>query len=500
MSDEFSPIRPKSVPLSHTLPETDQPSDTPKFPRLATIVISIMIAVGLGVFMIVPAWVERFDVDIEPHVPATPSTEPSTALRVEPELPPFQTLQREQARAGAQEELSQFVELQLKLENTMQVGSWGQVAYDAAKSLANEGDEQFLRNEYDNAIGKYASARTELELLIERGSELLSEALEEGQTALNTRDQTLATDHYQTALTIDPDNKTAKRGLERAALLPEIGRLMREARNHELSERWPQAVSTYEEVLDLDDQTVGVGTLIRTARSGHTKQRITQALSEGLAALDTGKLDAARKGFQTALQLNPGNQIALGGLEQVAEVTELRKIARWRETGQKAEDAEDWTAALAAYESILAVDDNIQFAVEGRQRSFVQRRTGQTLGNIIANPDKLSSKELFADAGRLVEEAKLLSPRGEILEGQIVATEKLLITYGKPVPVTLRSDNATLVTLSTIGKLGAFAEKQLELRPGAYTLIGSRDGCQDVRQNILVRPDMQPVDIRCQTF
>jgi hypothetical protein len=43
-----------------------------------------------------------------------------------------------------------------------------------------------------------------------------------------------------------------------------------------------------------------------------------------------------------------------------------------------------------------------------------------------------------------------------------------------------------------------FAEKQLNLRPGAYTIIGSRDGCRDVRESILVRPDMQPVEIRCE--
>lgn len=500
MSDEFSPIRPKSVPLSHTLPKTDKRSKTRKVPRLATIVIGLMFAAGLGVFLIVPNLVGKSEIDKKAFLPSTPSVDAS-GTRVttrEPELPPFQTLQREQARARAQEELAQFVELQLKLEQTMQVGSWGQVTFDAAKSLANEGDEQFLRDEYGNAMGKYQAARAELEFLIEQGSQLLSEALQEGQIALEIRDQATATDRYQTALTIDPNNTTATRGLQRAALLPEIVRLMREARNHELTDRWAQALSTYQEVLALDDKTDGVAALKRTAQSRYTQQRITEALSTGFAALDTGKLDTARGGFQTALQLNPGNQIALGGLEQVAELSELRKIADLHKRAQAAEDSEDWTAALTAYESILAVDDNIQFAVEGKQRAFAQRRANQTLGNIIANPDKLSSKALFADALRLLEQAKQLSPQGTILGRQIAEAEQLLIHYGKPVPVTLRSDNATLVTLSTIGKLGAFTEKQLELRPGAYTLIGSRDGCKDVRQNILVRPDMQPVDIRCQ--
>ncbi|MCZ6617072.1 MAG: hypothetical protein O7E57_02985 [Gammaproteobacteria bacterium] len=499
MSDEFSPIRPKSVPLSHSKPKSDKREATRRVPRVATVVIGLLIATGLGVFLIVPNLVGELELDPDTFASVQPDDAPAApGNRRDPDLPPFETVQREQARTRAQEELAQFVELQLELEQTMQVGSWGQGAYDAAKNSANEGDELFLRNEYENAIARYQAARVELELLIEKGRALLREALEEGQRALETRDQTAATERYQSALTIDPGNTTATRGLQRAGLLPEIIRLMRQARNHELAERWGQAVTTYEEVLTLDDKTAGVAALVGTARSNHTTQKITRALSRGFAALDIGNLDTARGGFQTALRLNPGNQIALGGLEQVAEQSELRKIAKLRRLAQTAEDGEDWSAVLTAYEAIVAIDANIQFAVEGKRRAFAQRRANQTLGNIIANPDRLSSKELYADAGRILEEARQLNPRGTILGRQIVETQRLLIHYGKPVAVTLRSDNLTLVTLSNIGKLGAFAEKQLELRPGSYTLIGSRDGCQDIRQNILVRPDMQPVDIRCE--
>ena len=84
-----------------------------------------------------------------------------------------------------------------------------------------------------------------------------------------------------------------------------------------------------------------------------------------------------------------------------------------------------------------------------------------------------------------------------MLSGQIVNVREILATYANPVPVTFRSDARTQVTLSTIGELGSFSEKTLQLRPGAYTLVGSQDGCRDVREQILVRPNMPPVDIRC---
>ena len=47
-------------------------------------------------------------------------------------------------------------------------------------------------------------------------------------------------------------------------------------------------------------------------------------------------------------------------------------------------------------------------------------------------------------------------------------------------------------------RLGKFARKEVQLRPGRYVLIGSRDGKRDVRRELLVVPQMPPVEIVCQ--
>jgi hypothetical protein len=119
------------------------------------------------------------------------------------------------------------------------------------------------------------------------------------------------------------------------------------------------------------------------------------------------------------------------------------------------------------------------------------------LGRILQNPEKLSSDKLYQEARQILERAEALEPRGPRLKGQIADVRTILDTYANPVAVVLRSDNRTEVTVSSVGALGSFEEKRLELRPGAYTVIGSRDGCRDVREQIVVRPNMNPVDIRC---
>ena len=69
-----------------------------------------------------------------------------------------------------------------------------------------------------------------------------------------------------------------------------------------------------------------------------------------------------------------------------------------------------------------------------------------------------------------------------------------------PVRVTLESDNLTEITVFKVGRLGAFSSRTLELRPGAYTAMGSRPGYRDVRRNFRVGPgsDGTPVVVRCE--
>ena len=57
----------------------------------------------------------------------------------------------------------------------------------------------------------------------------------------------------------------------------------------------------------------------------------------------------------------------------------------------------------------------------------------------------------------------------------------------------------TEVTLYRVGALGTFVSKQVELRPGTYTAIGSRDGYRDVRRTFTVVPgrELPTVSVVC---
>ncbi|HET8696151.1 MAG TPA: hypothetical protein VFO94_01620, partial [Gammaproteobacteria bacterium] len=85
------------------------------------------------------------------------------------------------------------------------------------------------------------------------------------------------------------------------------------------------------------------------------------------------------------------------------------------------------------------------------------------------------------------------------LTEQIDKLSRLVTLASTPIKVELRSDQLTEVTLFRVGTLGTFTAKEVELRPGTYTAVGSRNGYRDVRQTFTVVPgrDLPPINVVC---
>ena len=502
MSDRPEPIRPRAVPLSHAgTVRKGRRIDARKL--LVYLFLAGAGAVVFALFVLAPQFVEPVATgngSAGSPVSGEHATGADERPRAAPrpsEPPPFEALRREQARTEAQDELARFVELEIELREAMQVESWAAEAYEGAKNLAHAGDESFVEERFSVAIESYRSAADALEALIADGHSRFAAALSGALERIDARDADGAEPLLAEGRLIKPAHPGLAHARARARSLPEVVGLFREAHNRELAGQWDAALETYARIRSLDPETPGLDRAIGDARRQRAAQRLQSVLSAGFAQLARGSLSEAESSFRKALSMDPDNGAALGGLQQIEEQGLVRRVDALQRQAAAAEDREDWPAAAQAFEAILALDANIRFAREGITRARQQTEALAALRDIAAEAESLSSDRRFAAARDTLAVASNLEPRGPILAESIAEVEALLDFYADPVPVVLRSDNATEVLLSNVGPLGRFSELKLNLRPGAYTLIGSRDGCRDVRATISVRTGMAPVDIRC---
>ena len=412
-------------------------------------------------------------------------------------LPPFEASQRALAQEQAQEALAAFVEKQIVLEQEMQVDSWGGDSLAEALNAAKQGDSAFVLEDFSAALAAYDQALDLISAVISEGENLHAEHLAATEAALHALDPKGARRAISSALMIKPQNSESLRLEARVDKLPEIQTLLRDAKNHELGGRFTEAVATYQTVASLDPETSGLEELIAAARQGQVGNDLQALLSEGFAALSAGRFDAARGAFNNALTVDPDNDMALGGLQQVAQENDLAIIRKYQAAGNAALGQEQWQAAQKSFRAILDMDNNIQFAKDGLSAAKEHQRIQTILTKISEQPQRLSTQSLFVEAQSIIAGADDLAHRGQTLNELITRGQRLLVLYKDPVDVTFLSDNATDIIVSNVGRLGRFETKILNLRPGQYTIRGSQSGCKDIYLSIEVIPGIDPVDVSC---
>jgi hypothetical protein len=148
----------------------------------------------------------------------------------------------------------------------------------------------------------------------------------------------------------------------------------------------------------------------------------------------------------------------------------------------------------------LAVDPGAAFARDGLAHAQDRARLHQQFDHYLTDPARLYSAKPLANAEQLLSMAGNAPADEPHLADKIAALKRHVADARAPLPVTLRSDGETEVAIYHVGRLGRFLDHELQLRPGTYTVVGTRPGYRDVRKVLTLQPGTTPppVDIRCE--
>jgi tetratricopeptide (TPR) repeat protein len=433
---------------------------------------------------------------MNPPKPAAPAAAP--VVEEKPAIPELSPEERERLKAEAEQLLANLLTQQKALE-ALSAQSWGGDSWTRYRTLTTEADDAYLANDFRKSVASYSAATATGEELLGRSRDIVGRALGAAQEAFAAGNAAAAIAQYDIVLGIEPENATAKAGRARAERLPEVLELVARGDGERDRGEHDKAIASYREALAIDPNWERASSALAAVTAAARAAEFERLMSAGYGALAAQRYDDARESFTAALAMRPQAREAQDGLTQAEQGIRLDQIALVEARALAFERRELWDQAIAQYRGALEGDPNLVFAKEGLERSEVRAGLDAKLRNLIDRPTLLFNDTVLADARALLADARAVEPAGPRLEEQIGKLDRLVQLAAEPVPVQLTSDQLTEVTLYRVGALGTFASKEVQLRPGTYTVIGSRNGYRDVRQTFTVVPGrtVPPVAVRC---
>jgi len=380
------------------------------------------------------------------------------------------------------------------------VDLWAADDFAGANLLVETGMGNLRHSEYDDARAAFESALERFENLEGRADTLLQESLRAGELALAAGEDEEAIERFELALSLDPENARALHGLERAESADEVFAALRTGARLEAEGELAEALAAYDRALELDPEVESARVARVRVRDLLAEIDYLAAMMEAYAALDRGEFNRATGAFERARLLRPQAPGPREGITQAQRGLRLREIGSIHARAEELEREERWGEAAEQYEAVLGLDPALLFALRGRSRTRQMEAMSNELQRFADHPERLSSPEVFDQAVLALERANTLTDPGPEFSRQIAAAKLAVERAGTPITIHLKSDLQTDVVVYRVGKLGNFESRRLELRPGTYTVVGTREGYRDVRKRITLRAGEapEPVVVRCE--
>lgn len=455
-----------------------------------------LFALLLAIFFVIATWLPQ---KLAPKTVATipdSTTSPATAVNDTGSTPainnnalesPWQDAQTAKARRAAQEILAKLVDRQNKLE-AMAVSRWAKTEFNAAKDMAVTADELYKQRQFLQAQQHYQRALSGFETLIEQSDRTFELTRKQGLQALEQHQPQAALSAFTLATAMRPNDAAAQQGLVRAKNLPQLILLLNQSHNLNSTQQLDQALQLANQAVQLDSEDLQAQTLQSQLQQAVVERDFKQSMGRAYIAVQNQQIAKAREQFLIAQKLKPDSDAPAIGLAQLRNQQQRQQLERLFRKAEASEASEQWQAADNYYAKALQQDNSLIQAKVGQIRSAARARLHSQLQAQLEQPLRLHSDNVFRNAQTLLQDARAIKGPGPILQRQIQELDELLLLARRPVGVTLRSDNATEVTVYKVGSFGQFAEQHLELIPGRYVAVGSRQGYRDVRKEFTISP------------
>ncbi len=482
----MTPISPPPdlKPPGYKSEDTPSSSNAQRQRKLLWGLAALLFALALIVVFVLPEKIQQQD--------------PSPVARVQNEQPQSTVSTTNVAQHDAGLALQAFLRLRAQ-PALLEAEVWAPDAWSLSVTASELGDEHYGHRRFKDARLAYLAATQHLIQLQSDRPKILLDTLAYAQASLEEGNIVQSIHAFERVLAMQTNHPQAMIGLAQARVREQILGLMEDGRQAQSANRLADAAQAYEKALKLDTSYQSARTELAKVSGQLAHLEYQKAMSGALSALKAGDLNQAGLALKQAAKIEPDTVELQDARQRLQSARQKSALDSLRKQAQEFVSNEQWAEAETQYKKALGIDSQATFASSGLGHAQSRKTLNVQLDHYLEAPERLASDEPLNNA-RLLLEANVNIPANEpLLASKLSALREAIEVASTPITLVIESDSQTQITIYHVGRLGAFEQKVIQLRPGQYTVTGAREGYRDVRKVISLSPATpQHLSIRCE--
>jgi len=263
------------------------------------------------------------------------------------------------------------------------------------------------------------------------------------------------------------------------ASYPQIARLLHALKIAKVENNLQKQANILQQIIAQDSTRISLVDELKEINKTLNDRAFSQAIAEGLTAVDQQQLSKASIAYQRAKTIysqRPELKTLQQKIAQQQTSTYLQAILA---SLKKAEQRDDWQGVLAITQSTWVSNTIIQSYQKNAQKVL---RLQQTADNYLTRPERLQDKNIRQQAQAFVTDNFAMALKSPSFSKQIEQLSDKLSAASTQQKLYITSDKKTDIWVLGVGHVGQVTEKEILLYPGKYIVEGR---CQGYRHKQL---------------
>lgn len=353
---------------------------------------------------------------------------------------------------------------------------WNKNALFKINNLEKKMMLSFSKSNYQGALKNAQHLIADVTAILEKSEQIFRENIEAAALFYSDDNYDKASLHVEKALVVAPGSAEAlalKKDIEKLRDILPLLKKMKVARvEHDLQNE----LNLLKQILKINSKRIK-----ETERINYLNQEIKnndfkKYISSAFAELENKNINDARSHYERAKKIYSKRKELNILLSRISDAEKEYRMHQSIKQAQDAIDQDNWLQAKISFTDVLKDMPENETAVKGLRRSNEILMLQTALDQHIKSPYRLSDNDVLDVVKKILIQAEIASQYSPKIKSQTEQLNKLVLTFNRLIPVTVRSDNITDVQLRGIGKLGVFLHKTIQLKPGNYIFEGTRKG------------------------